>query len=152
MIKDKMLQNTTGKAKYVLGRVSDFRVIFQNVFEHGLPNFWDEQGMFLSEVNYHEDFHQRKNDTFAFDHLSVVIKGQDIVNILENDSKLLSMMKETVISLPPITYLFYSELDADSRETLFVSFSANSIWQRISTFSSRWTGSKGSSSFSMNTS
>ena len=27
-IKDKMLQNTIAKAKFILGRVSDFRVIF----------------------------------------------------------------------------------------------------------------------------
>ena len=88
-----MLQNTTAKAKYMLGRVSDFRVIFQNVFEHGLPSFWDEHGIFLSEDDYLEDYHQRKNDTSTFDHLSVVIKGQDIVNILEKDFELLSMTK-----------------------------------------------------------
>ena len=41
IIKDKMLQNTTVKAKYMLGRVSDFRVILHNFFEHGLPSFWD---------------------------------------------------------------------------------------------------------------
>lgn len=47
IIKDKMLENTTAKAKYMLHRVGDFRIIFINVFEHGLPNFWDEHGMFL---------------------------------------------------------------------------------------------------------
>ena len=98
------MQNTIAKAKYVLGRVSDFRVIFHNVFEHGLPISWDEQGFILSEVDYQEDFHQRKNDTSTFDHLSAVIKVQDIVNILEKDFELLSMMKETVLYIPPITY------------------------------------------------
>ena len=34
-----------------------------------------------------------KEGTLTFDHLSAVIKGQDIVNILEKDFKLLSMMK-----------------------------------------------------------
>ena len=52
IIKDKMLQNTTAKAKYMLGRVSDFRVIFQNVFQHGLPSIWDEQGIFFSKDDY----------------------------------------------------------------------------------------------------
>ena len=152
IIKDKILQNTTAKAKYMLGRVSDFKVIFQNVFEHGLPKFWDEQGILLSEVDYLEDFHQRKNDTSAFDHLSAVIKGQDIVNILEKDFELLSMMKENVMSLPPITYFFYSDLDTNNREALVVSFPANSVWQQISTFASRWTESEGASSSSpMNT-
>ena len=81
-----------------------------------------------------------------------MIKGQDIVNILEKDFELLSMMKETVPSLPPITYFFYSDLDTDSRETLVISFPANSVWQRISTFAARWTESEGASSSSpMNT-
>ena len=152
IIKDKMLQNTTAKAKYMLGRVSDFRVIFQNVFELGLPKFWDEQGMFLSEVDYQEDFHQRKNDTSTFNNLSTIIKGQDIVNILEKDFELLSMMKETILSVPPITYFFYSDLDTDTRETLVVTFPTNSIWQRISRFATRWTELEGGSSFSpMNT-
>ena len=107
--------------------------------------------MFLSEVDYQEDFHQRKNDTTTFDHLSAVIKGQDIVNILEKEFELLSIMKETVLSLPPITYFFYSNLDIDNRETLVVSFLSNSICQRVSTFAPNWTESEGTSSSPMNT-
>lgn len=38
---------------------------------------------FYSKVDYQEDFHQRRNGISAFDHLLAVIKGQDIVNILE---------------------------------------------------------------------
>ena len=53
----------------MLGRANDFRVIFQAIFEHGLPNFWDEQGLFLLEEDYLEDFHLKKNDTSMFDHL-----------------------------------------------------------------------------------
>ena len=75
IIKDKMMQGTIAKAKFVLGRVNDFRIIFQAIFEHGLPNFWDEQGSFLLEEDYLEDFHLKKNDTSTFDHLSAVIKG-----------------------------------------------------------------------------
>ena len=52
IIKEKMLQDTTAKAKYMHARVDDFIIIFRNVFENGLPNFWDEHGMFLSENDY----------------------------------------------------------------------------------------------------
>ena len=112
----------------MLGRVSNFRIIFRNVFEHGLPNFLDEYGMCLLEIDYQDDFQQRRNNTYTFDHLLVVIKGQDIVNILEKYFKLLSMMKETILSLPPITYFFYSYLDVDSRETFSISFPSKSVW------------------------
>ena len=68
-----MLQDTTAKAKYMLDGVDDFRIIFRNVFKHGLPNFGDEHGMFLSENVYHEEFQQRKDDTSTFSHLSTMI-------------------------------------------------------------------------------
>ena len=118
-----MLQDTTTKSKYMLGRVGDFR----NVYEHGLPNFWDEHGIFLSKNDYQEEFQERRNDTSTFSHLSIMIKGQDILNILEKYFNLLFMMKETILSLPSITHFFYLDLDADNRETLAVSFPANSI-------------------------
>ena len=59
-------------------------------------------------------------------------------------------MKEIVLSLPPITYFFYSDLDADNRKTLAISFPTNSVWQRISTFAARWIESEEASSSSMN--
>ena len=71
------------------------------------------------------------------------------MNILEKDFELLSMMKEIVLSLPPITYFFYSDLDTNNRETLVVSFPTNSVWQMISTFAARRMESEGTSSSSM---
>jgi hypothetical protein len=125
-------------------------LFFKDVFEHGLPSFWDEQGLFLSENDYQEVFQERRNDVSSFNQLSAVIKGQDILNILKKDFNLLYMMKEAALSLPPITYFFYSYLDAVNRETLVVSFPSSSVWQIISTFIARWTESEEASSSSMN--
>ena len=100
--KVKMLQDTIAKSKYMLSRVDDFRVIFRDVFEHGLPNFWDEHGVFLSEDEYQEEFQERRNDVSSFNQLSTMIKGQDILNVLEKDFNLLYIMKESFRSLPPI--------------------------------------------------
>ena len=78
-----------------------------------------------------------------------MIKGKDILNVLEKDFNLSYIMKETVLSIPPITYFFYSYFDAD-KETLAVSFPANSVWQIISTFTNRWTKLEEASFSSMN--
>ena len=147
--KDKMLQDATAKAKYMLSKVDDFKSIFKDVFEHGLPNFWDVHGVFLSENDYQEEFQERRNDVSSFNQHSTVIKGQDILNVLEKDFKLLYIMKETILSLPTITYFFYSYLGVDSRETLTISFPSNSVWQRICTFSATWIESKEASYYSM---
>ena len=50
----------------MLSKVDDFRSIFRDVFEHGLPNFWDEHGVVLSEDDYQEEFHERRNDVSTF--------------------------------------------------------------------------------------
>lgn len=115
------------------------------------PTFGMNKVFFLSEEDYLDYFHLNKNDTSTFDHLSVVMKGLDIVNILEKEFELLSMMKEAVMSLPPITCFFYSDLDSDCRETLAISFPTNSVWQRISMFATRWMELGEASSSPLNT-
>ena len=129
-----MLQDTTTKAKYMLSRVDDFKVIFKDVFKNGIPSFRDEQGFFLLENEYQEKFQEKRNDVSIFNQLLAVIKGRDLLNVLERDFNLLYIMKRIVLSLPPISYL-----DADNRETLAISFLANIVWKRISTFTARWT-------------
>ena len=79
------------------------------------------------------------NDISNIDQLTSKVKGQDIFDILENDFSLLYMTRKIINGLPPITYSFYSELDAISREMLTVYFLENPIWQRISMFSNKWT-------------
>ena len=111
--KEKMLHDTTAKAKYMLSKIDDFRVIFKDVFEHSLPSSWDEHSLFLSENEYQEEFQEIRNDVSNFNQLSTVIKGEDILNVLEKYFNLLYIMKETILSLPPITYFFYSDLDEE---------------------------------------
>ena len=77
------------------------------------------------------------NDISNIDQLTSKVKGQDIFDILENDFSLLYMTRKIINGLPPITYSFYSELDAISRDMLAVSFPINPTWQRISMFASK---------------
>ena len=129
-----MLHDTNAKEKYILSRIDDFKVIFKDVFKNGIPSFRDEQGFFLLENEYQEKFQEKRNDVSIFNQLLAVIKGRDLLNVLERDFNLLYIMKRIVLSLPPISYL-----DADNRETLAISFLANIVWKRISTFTARWT-------------
>ena len=62
IIKDRLLNDIATKANYLLRRVEDFKIIFKEIFEQGLPNFWDEHGLILSDVEYQEKFLERRND------------------------------------------------------------------------------------------
>ena len=125
IIKDKLLKDIAAKANYLLRRVHDFKIIFKDVFQQGLPNFWNEQGLFLSDTEYQEKFLEKKNDLSDINQLTSGIKGQDIFDILEKDFYLFFILRKTINGLPPVTYSFYSELDAISREMLAISFPSN---------------------------
>ena len=85
IIKDRLLKDIASKANYLLRRVEDFKVIFKEIFEQGLPNFWDEQGLFLSNIKYQEKFLEKRNDLSDINQLTSGIKGQDIFDILQKD-------------------------------------------------------------------
>ena len=75
IIKDIILNEIAAKANYLLRRVEDFKIIFKEIFGKGLPNFGDEQGLFLSDVQYQEKFLERKNDLSDFNQIISGIKG-----------------------------------------------------------------------------
>ena len=146
IIKDRLLKDIAVKANYLLRRDDDFKIIFKDIFEQGLPNFWDEQGLFLSNIEYQEQFLEKRNDLFDINQLTSGIKGQDIFDILQNDFNLLFMMRRTINGSPSVTYSFYSELDAINKEMLAVSFPANMNWKMILMFSIKWISQENSSS------
>ena len=139
IIKDRLLKDMTAKSNYLLRRVADFKIIFKDIFEQGFPNFWVEQHLFIWENDYQAKLLDKRNDIPDIDKSTSNIKGKDIFDILENDLYLLFMMRQTINGLPLVTYSFYSELDAISREMLAVPFPANPIWKRITMFANKWT-------------
>ena len=146
IIKDRLLKDMTAKANYLLRRVEDFKIIFKDIFEQGLSNFWDEHGLFIPRNDYQAKLLEKRNDISNINQSISNIKGKDIFDILEKDFYLLYMMRQIVNGLPPVTYSFYSELDAINREMLAVSSPTNPIWQRISMFANKQTDIEASSS------
>ena len=103
-----------------------------------MPNFWNEQGICIPKNEYQIKLLEKRNDTSAFDQLTINIKGQDIFEVLENFYCLLHPNIKVINGLPPLTYAFSSELNEINREMLVVSFPTNPIWQRVSTFANKW--------------
>lgn len=138
IFKYRLLKDMTTEANYLLRRVKDFKIIFKDMFEQGFPNFQDEQGLFIPENDYQIKLLEKRNDISNIDQLTSNVKGKYIFDILEKYFSFLYMMRQTIDGLPPITYSFYFDLDAISREMLAVSFPANPTRQRIFMFSSKW--------------
>lgn len=85
IIKDRLLKDIDAKASYLLRRVDDFKIIFKDVFEQRLPNFWNERGLFLSKIEYQMKFVEKRNDLSDINKLTSGIKGKDIFDILQKD-------------------------------------------------------------------
>ena len=122
-----MVKEVTTKANFLLGRDEDFKVMFKDIFSHGLPNFCDEQGVCIIENDYHLKLLEEIIDTYAIDKLDLNIKGQHIFEILEKDFFLFHEIRQVIFGLPPPSYNFYSELEVVSREMLATSFPTNSV-------------------------
>ena len=146
IIKDRLLKDIAAKANYLLRRDDDFKIIFKDIFEQRLPNVWDEHRLLLSENDYQVKLLEKRNDLSDINQFTSGIKGQYIFDILQKDFYLLFMMRQFIDGLPFVTYSFYFELDAISREMLAVSFPASPTWKRILMFDSKWTYLENSSS------
>ena len=52
IVKDSLAREVALKANFLKGRAEDFKNMFKNVFNQGLPSFQDEEGTIISENEY----------------------------------------------------------------------------------------------------
>ena len=139
IVKDSLAREVTSKADFLIGRAEYFEIMFKNVFSQGLPSFWDEEGEIIFENDYLFELQKKENDTTLIDMLEQIIKGRDIFEVLDKDFFLFHETKKIIIRLPPPSYNFYLDFDVIKRDLLATAFPANSVWQRIAQFASKWT-------------
>ena len=117
-----MMKDIIAQDNFMLWRIEDFKLLFKDVFWHGFPNFWNEQGLYLSEEEYHIKLSARRNDTSHAGKIMTNVKGKDIFDVLDKYLYLLHETRKIIFVLPPVTYKFHSKFDAINREMLAVAF------------------------------
>lgn len=78
IVKDTLAREVALKVNFLKTRVEQFKNMFRNLFSHGFPNFWDEEGVMVAENDYLSQLQQRKDDTSSIDQLDPLIKGHHI--------------------------------------------------------------------------
>ena len=126
------------KANFLKTRDEQFKNMFRNLFSHGLPNLWDEEGAMIAENDYLSQQRHNKDDTFSIDQLDPLIKGHHIYEVLDKEFCLFSETRKIRSILPPPQQNLYSYLDVVNHDLLVVAFHASPVWQRISQFASKW--------------
>ena len=81
----------------MLGRVADFKLLFKDLIQQGLPSFWDEQDLCISENEYQTRLLEKRNDTSRINQVVPSIKGQDIFDVLERDLFLFHETKQIIL-------------------------------------------------------
>ena len=76
------MKDIIAKANFMLGRITYFKLLFKDVFRHGFPNLWNEQGLYLLEEEYHMKLLERTNDTSQVNEIMENVKGKDIFDVL----------------------------------------------------------------------
>ena len=84
--------------------INDFRHAFKELFEDGLPSFWDEEGRLLSQEHYHSLLVQSRMDHSKFDDLVKGLTGKVIMDKLTEDFEILQKFLIVRGGLPTMSY------------------------------------------------
>jgi hypothetical protein len=138
IVKYSLAREVALKANFLKGRAEDFKNMFKNVFNQGLPSFWDEEGTVIAENEYLSKLQEKKNDNTLIDKLDPISKGRDIFEVLDREFFLFYETRNIIVGPPSPSYNFYSDLDVVNRDLLAIAFPANLVWLRIAQFASKW--------------
>ena len=97
-------------------QIKDFRLAFKDLFDDGLPSFWDDEGWFFSQEQYHSLLVQNRMDHSKFEDLIKGLTGKIIVEKLTEDFEILDRFLIIKKGLHAMFYEAYVDLEVSIRE------------------------------------
>lgn len=135
--KNNLLNNVEERVNFIFNKVKYFKVKFYDLFQQGLPSFWDGQQFLMYRKDYEVLFAQQKNEKSKFQDLDKQLKGQIVVNKLIHDFEFLIHFKERVRSLPPLSYAHINEIKDLTKELDVFYYPSTTTWTRITMIGKR---------------
>ena len=84
--------------------MKDFKNLFIQWFQKGLPTLWDENGRLITQEQHHPLLTQALMDHLKFKYIENDLDRRTIVNKLTDDFEILSQFNIIKAKLPPISY------------------------------------------------
>ena len=99
-------------------QVDNLKQHFNELFEDGLPSFWDAEGRLFSQEHYHNLLVQSRMDHSKFDDLEKGLTGKAIVDKLTEDFEIFQKFLLIRRRLPKVSYEAYMELEVSIQEMM----------------------------------
>ena len=99
-------------------QIKDFGTAFKDLFDDGLPYFWDDEGRLFSQEQYHSLFVQNRMDHSKFEHLVKGLTRKVIVEKLTEDFEILDKFLIIKKGLPVVSYEAYVDLEVSIRDII----------------------------------
>ena len=80
--KHQLMKVVQDKANQMSSQIKDFKADFKNLFDDGLPSFWDDEGRLFSKEQYHILLVHNRMDHSNFEDLVKGLTGKFIVEKL----------------------------------------------------------------------
>ena len=132
--KHQLMKTVQDKSDELVVQVKEFRQEFRELFEDGLPSFWDEEGRLRSPEHYHQLLVRARMDHSKFNSLEKSLSGQTIVDILAEDFKVLQKFTVIRARLPKKSYETYMELEVTIREMMECDTPSSEQWKAVKRF------------------
>ena len=87
--KHQIMKVMQDKGNQMSSQIKDFRMAFKDLFDDGLPYFWDDEGRLFSQEKYHSLLVQNRMDHSKFEDLVKGLTGKVIVEKLIEDFEIL---------------------------------------------------------------
>ena len=100
-----MKDNVNDKVKKMQKEVQHFKGTFKDLFEKGLPSFWDNNGKMILKENYDSLLKAFRMDHVKFQDMEKGMKGKVIIDKLNEDSHVLNQFQLIKSTFPPISYV-----------------------------------------------
>ena len=97
-------------------QIKDFRLSFKDLFDDGLPSFWDDKGRLFSQEQCHILLVQNRMDHSKFKDLVKGLTGKVIVEKLTEDFEILDKFLIIKKALHAMSYEAYVDLEVSIRE------------------------------------
>ena len=91
------------KAYIMLHQVTYFKGLFVELFQKGLPPFWDEDGKLISQSDYQDLLVRSMLDHKNFEDMTQSLFGKVIIDKLEADFDLVNEFRAIGAQLPSVS-------------------------------------------------